>query len=139
MKDEIKEILLKFNKEVEKAELTRNPYSSEDKKFKHILVSLSEEHFNIFKDTLDCITNLQEELKIMVKDDERNQETIIKLSKENERLNNIIDELILDCYNCDMTVGEFKNIWKKAYNKEYNSKDLYKLKELKEGKIDVKK
>ena len=61
MKDEIKEILLKFNKEVEKAELTRNPYSSEDKKFKHIIVSLSEEHFNIFKDALDYITNLQEE------------------------------------------------------------------------------
>lgn len=60
MTNEIKEILEKFNKEVEKAELTRNPYSNEDKKFKHILVSLSEEHFNIFKDTLDYITNLQE-------------------------------------------------------------------------------
>ena len=44
---------------------------------------------------------------------------------------NIINELILECYNCDMTFGEFKNIWKKAYNKEYNSKDLDKLKELK--------
>lgn len=61
MSDEIKEILLKFNKEVEKAELTRNPYSTEDKKFKHILISLSEERFNIFKDTLDYITNLQQE------------------------------------------------------------------------------
>lgn len=55
-------------------------------------------------------------------------------NKEIERLNNIIDELILECYNCDITFGEFKNIWKKAYNKEYNSKDLDKLKELKEGK-----
>lgn len=52
-------------------------------------------------------------------------------NKEIERLNNIIDELILECYNCDITFGEFKNIWKKAYNKEYNSKDLDKLKELK--------
>ena len=63
MDNEIKEILDKFNKEVEKAELTRNPYSSEDKKFKHIIVSLSEKYFNIFKDILDYITNLQEENK----------------------------------------------------------------------------
>ena len=38
------------------------------------------------KTVLDYITNLKQELEIMVKDDERSQETIIKLSKENERL-----------------------------------------------------
>lgn len=38
------------------------------------------------KKMADYITNLQQELEIMVKDDERSQETIIKLSKENERL-----------------------------------------------------
>lgn len=59
--EEIKEMLEKFNKEVEKVELIRNPYSSKDKKFKHILISLAEEHFNMFKDTLNYITNLQKE------------------------------------------------------------------------------
>ena len=54
------------------------------------------------------------------------------LQKEIDRLNNIINELVLECYDCDMTFGEFKNIWKKAYNKEYNSKDLDKLIELKD-------
>lgn len=44
---------------------------------------------------LDYITNLQQELEIMVKDDERSQETINKLSKENERLkqsNKVLEE-----------------------------------------------
>ena len=68
---DLKEILEKFNKEVEKAELTRNPYSNEDKKFKHILVSLSEEHFNIFKDTLEYITNLQEYKKVVQREFKR--------------------------------------------------------------------
>lgn len=36
--------------------------------------------------TLNYITNLQQELIIMVKDDEKSQETIIRLTKENERL-----------------------------------------------------
>lgn len=37
-------------------------------------------------DIRDYITNLQQELEMMVKDDERSQETIIRLTKENERL-----------------------------------------------------
>ena len=39
------------------------------------------------------ITNLQKELEIMVRDDERSQETIIRLTKENERLKELNAEL----------------------------------------------
>lgn len=51
----------------------------------------------------DYITNLQQELEIMVKDDERSQETIIKLSKENERLKKLdenypIEEELAEAY-----------------------------------------
>lgn len=45
------------------------------------------EHWNEIK---DYITNLQQELEIMVKDNERNQETIIRLTKENEGLKDSI-------------------------------------------------
>lgn len=74
---------------------------------------------------------LERENKRLNKDLDTAIEICNNRQKEIVRLNNIIDELILECYNCDMTFGEFKNIWKKAYNKEYNSKDLDKLKELK--------
>ena len=43
---------------------------------------------------LDYITNLQEEIKIMVKDDERSQKTIIRLSKENKRLKEWKEDLL---------------------------------------------
>ena len=43
---------------------------------------------------LDYITNLQQELQIMIKDDERSQETIIRLTKENERLKEWKEDLL---------------------------------------------
>lgn len=61
MEDEIKEILQKFNEEVENVELIRNPFLNKNKKFKKILIYLEEEHCDIFKKALDYITNLQEE------------------------------------------------------------------------------
>ena len=54
--------------------------------------------------------------------------------KEIERLNNIINELVLSCYGSDMSLAEFENIWEIAFNKKYNPKEIDKLKELKEGR-----
>lgn len=54
--------------------------------------------------------------------------------KEIDRLNNIIDELVLSCYGSDMSLAEFENIWEIAFNKKYNPKEIDKLKELKEGR-----
>lgn len=58
------------------------------------------------------ITNLQQELKIMIKDDERSQETIIRLTKENEKLKNGYCELKVKCNNgeCDCTNEEYEGM-----------------------------
>ena len=145
MKDEIKEIL-KY--------LANNNTDYEEDGHTYKILELDE-----CKLLLDYINNLQKKEELFedivykydeIKQEKEKQEELISrlynvisddeenfklLEEENKRLNNIIDELILECYNCDMTFGEFKNIWKKAYNKEYNSKDLDKLKELKENNI----
>ena len=91
MDNEIKEILDKFDKEVKKAEITRNPYSNEDKKYKHILLSLSEEYYNIFKDILDYITNLQKENKIL------KEQNICVGCENNPSYKSRIDEAIKYC------------------------------------------
>ena len=63
------------------------------------------EHFRIINENKRKIDNLrkqnkdlQQELKIMVKDDERSQETIIRLTKENKRLkeNAIHNDKVVD-------------------------------------------
>lgn len=67
---------------------------------------------------------------------ERNNQNkrIEQLVLEIERLNNIINELVLSCYGSDMSLGEFENIWGIAFNKKYNPEEIDKLKELKEIK-----
>lgn len=43
------------------------------------------------KMTLDYIDNLEEQLSLLVKDDEKSQDTIIRLSEENKKLHNQYD------------------------------------------------
>lgn len=52
--------------------------------------------------------------------------------EEIERLNNIINELVLECYNSSLGLGEFSRIWRIAFNEDYEPNKIDKLKELKE-------
>lgn len=52
--------------------------------------------------------------------------------EEIEKLNNIIDELVLECYNSSLGLGEFSRIWRIAFNEDYEPNKIDKLKELKE-------
>lgn len=62
------------------------------------------------KEIRNYINSLQKELEIMVRDDERSQETIIRLSKENERLNTCVDDQ------------------ERVINSLMDKKDLYRIK-----------
>jgi len=127
MNNEIKEILDKIQNVVEHKEASYNG-----------LVETKAEDYKLL---LDYITNLQEELSIMVKDDERSQETIIRLIKENERLKEWKEDLLKENI-------ELENIRKEAiefikekisstkgvindymYHKEHNKQLIELLKE----------
>lgn len=56
---------------------------------------------------------------------------LVSTNKEIERLNNIIDELVLECYNSSLGLGEFSRIWRIAFNEDYQPNKIDKLKELK--------
>ena len=49
------------------------------------------DNVNKYEELIEKYSNLQQELEIMIKDDERSQETIIRLTEENERLKASID------------------------------------------------
>lgn len=51
--------------------------------------------------------------------------------EEIERLNNIIKKIVSSCYNSNMTLGEFKEIWRIAFNEKYIIGNLERLQELK--------
>ena len=48
-------------------------------------------------------------------------ETNKRLIRENKRLNNIIKDIVLECFYSDMSTSEFKNIYRIAFNDEYNN------------------
>ena len=96
MKDEIKEILERLDKGIKETKFFRSPYFSEDKKYKEVGICLQEEQCNIFKDTLDYITNLQEKVNQYENPDdmtlfymwldEKAKDKIKKLQEENKEL-----------------------------------------------------
>ena len=94
MKDEIKEILKKLDKDIKKVESFRHPNDVEDRKFKELGLFFEEKYWNIFKYTLDYITNLEqelEELKIQLNNaDNKNLELIEELNKEIDRYEDTI-------------------------------------------------
>ena len=102
MNNEIKEVLKKFDKEVKKVEIIRIPYSNEDKKIKIVEIYLGENHFNIFKDILDCITDLEEENKQLKED----RKKAIKYIKEYC----IDDEFYINLTNKEKNIIEVLNI-----------------------------
>lgn len=52
------------------------------------------------------------------------------MNDEINELNKTIDKIVLKCFDSCMTLRQFKNIYKLAYNKEYHEpKDLEPLKE----------
>ena len=61
MNKEIKEILKKIDKDIKKVESFRHPNDVEDRKFKELGLFFEEKYWNIFKYTLDYITNLEQE------------------------------------------------------------------------------
>lgn len=95
MNNEIKEILdkLKDGNWYDELDLTGTMWIELKWEETHLLLdyitNLQKTNKNHSKKLIELgnkITNLQQELEIMVKDDERSQETIIRLTKENERL-----------------------------------------------------
>lgn len=59
---------------------------------------------------------LKKQIELLVKDDEKSQETIIKQSQEIERLNNIINE-VRECVET-------------AISEDYYDGEIYKIKEI---------
>ena len=92
---------------------------------------------NAINDTLDYITNLQQELEIMVKDDERSQETIIRLTKENESLKEYLfksdnnTNMIMELYEhyksrCEKAIEYINKLYNLYYEQGINFEIMYK-------------
>ena len=82
----------------------------------------------------ECMRRFKETQKYQKYDKEDLVDELYEKNQEIERLNNIINELVLSCYGSDMSLAEFENIWKIAFNEKYNPEEIDKLKELKEDK-----
>lgn len=50
-----------------------------------------------------------------------------RLNVKIDRLNNVINELVLNCYNSDMSYREFEGIWQIAFNEKYNPDKIKEL------------
>jgi regulator of sigma D len=78
--------------------------------------------------------DLEKQIELLVKDDERSQQTIIKQSEEIERLNNIINELEKDLQS---NMAYYDNLYEELDEQEYIDK-YFALKEVFEKLQELK-
>lgn len=76
--NDIKKILKNLDKNIKKVESFRHPNDIEDRKFKEIGLFFEEKYWNVFKDTLDCITNLEKENEKLKEQNKMTDEQIEK-------------------------------------------------------------
>lgn len=92
--NDIKKILKKLDKNIKIVGSYRHPNDIEDRKFKEIGLFFEEKYWNIFKDTLDYITNLEtieQQYSAILSENAELENKITNLQEENKEWSMIFD------------------------------------------------